>query len=84
LLYRVNKLFQPLVSHSAAEGAEPTLFAALSPQARPAAYYGPSGFYELKGPVKPAFIAKAGQDLETARRLWTESEALTHVSFGAA
>jgi NAD(P)-dependent dehydrogenase (short-subunit alcohol dehydrogenase family) len=81
LLYRINRLFQPWVSHSAAEGAQPTLFAALSPAAEPSAYYGPNGFYELKGPVKKAFIAPAARDPKLAQQLWTRSEQLTQVRF---
>ena len=83
LLFRGNKFFQPWVSHSAAQGAQPTLFAALSPLAEPAAYYGPDGFYELKGPVKKAFIAKQALDTEVAQRLWAESETLTQLRFGS-
>jgi NAD(P)-dependent dehydrogenase (short-subunit alcohol dehydrogenase family) len=54
LLWRINTLLQPFISHSAADGALPTLFAATSPQAEPAGYYGPNRFYELKGPPAPA------------------------------
>jgi hypothetical protein len=50
LLWQINKSLPPYVSHSAAEGALPSLFAATSPEAKAAGYYGPNGFYELKGP----------------------------------
>src|SRR6202790_4137050 len=49
LLWQINKLLQPFASQSAAEGALPTLFAATSPEAKAAGYYGPNLFYELKG-----------------------------------
>jgi NAD(P)-dependent dehydrogenase (short-subunit alcohol dehydrogenase family) len=82
LTWQLNKLLQPLLSHSAADGALPTLFAATSPQAKPAGYYGPNGFYELKGPPAPAKIMRQAKDLAVAARLWDVSAALTGVSFG--
>jgi hypothetical protein len=81
LLWEINKLLQPLISHSAAEGALPTLFAATSPEAKPAGYYGPNWFYELKGPPVPAKIMPQAKDLAVAARLWDVSAALTGVSF---
>jgi NAD(P)-dependent dehydrogenase (short-subunit alcohol dehydrogenase family) len=81
LLGLLNKVLQPFISHSAAEGALPTLFAATSPEAKPAGYYGPSGFYELKGPPVPAKIMPQANDLAVAARLWDVSAALTGVSF---
>jgi NAD(P)-dependent dehydrogenase (short-subunit alcohol dehydrogenase family) len=81
LLWQINRLLQPYVSQSAAEGALPTLFAATSPQAKPAGYYGPNGFYELKGPPAPAKIMPQAKDAAAAARLWDVSAALTGVSF---
>jgi NAD(P)-dependent dehydrogenase (short-subunit alcohol dehydrogenase family) len=81
LLGLLNKVLQPFISHSAAEGALPTLFAATSPEAKPAGYYGPSGFYELKGPPAPAKIMPQAEDSAVAARLWDVSAALTGVSF---
>jgi NAD(P)-dependent dehydrogenase (short-subunit alcohol dehydrogenase family) len=80
-LSRISKALQPLMSHSAAEGALPTLFAATSPRAEPAGYYGPDWFYELKGPPVPAKIMPQAMDEATAARLWEVSAALTGVSF---
>jgi NAD(P)-dependent dehydrogenase (short-subunit alcohol dehydrogenase family) len=81
LLWQINRLLRPFVSQSAAEGALPTLFAATSPQATPAGYYGPNGFYELKGPPAPAKIMPQAKDTAAAARLWDISAALTGVSF---
>jgi NAD(P)-dependent dehydrogenase (short-subunit alcohol dehydrogenase family) len=50
------KVIGSFMSHSAAAGALPTLFAATAPEAAPNGYYGPNGFYELKGPVAPAKV----------------------------
>ncbi|WP_213740203.1 SDR family oxidoreductase [Bradyrhizobium sp. dw_411] len=81
LLWQLSKSLQPLMSQSAAEGALPTLFAATSPDAKPAGYYGPNWFYELKGPPVPAKIMPQAKDAASAARLWDVSAALTGVSF---
>ena len=84
LMWQVSKSLQPLISHSAAAGALPTLFAATSPQAKPAGYYGPNWFYELKGPPVPAKVMPQARDAAVAARLWDVSAALTGVSFDQA
>ena len=81
LLWRISTLLQPFISHSAADGALPTLFAATSPQAEPAGYYGPNWFYELKGSPAPAKIMPQAKDHAAAARLWEVSAVLTGVSF---
>jgi NAD(P)-dependent dehydrogenase (short-subunit alcohol dehydrogenase family) len=75
-------LLKPLASQDAAHGALPTLFAAVTPEAQPGGYYGPSGFQELKGYPAPAKMTPAAKDVALAKRLWAESERLTGVSFG--
>lgn len=80
-LWQINKVLQPYISHSAADGALPTLFAATSPQAEPGGYYGPDWFYELKGPPVPAKIMPQAKDKAVAARLWEVSASLTGVSF---
>jgi NAD(P)-dependent dehydrogenase (short-subunit alcohol dehydrogenase family) len=82
LFWRISKSLQPVVSHSAAAGALPTLFAATSPQAEAAGYYGPDWIYELKGPPVPAKIMPRAKDTAAAARLWDVTAALTGVSFG--
>ncbi|MEH2481634.1 NAD(P)-dependent dehydrogenase (short-subunit alcohol dehydrogenase family) [Nitrobacteraceae bacterium AZCC 2146] len=84
LMWQISKALQPLMSHSAAAGALPTLFAATSPEAKPGGYYGPNGFYELKGPPVSAKIMPRAQDAAVAARLWDVSAALTGVSFDQA
>ena len=81
LLWQINKAVGPLISQSAAEGALPTLFAATSPEAKAAGYYGPNWFYELKGPPVPAKIMPQAKDATAMARLWEVSAALTGVSF---
>jgi NAD(P)-dependent dehydrogenase (short-subunit alcohol dehydrogenase family) len=84
LLWQVSKALQLVASHSAAEGALPSLFAATSPEAKPGGYYGPNWFYELKGPPVPARIMPHARDAAVAARLWDVSAALTGVSFDQA
>lgn len=62
-----------LFLQSADKGAEPTLYAATSPGARPGGYYGP-------GPA-PLVPADRALDKDLARRLWEVSEKLTDVPF---
>jgi NAD(P)-dependent dehydrogenase (short-subunit alcohol dehydrogenase family) len=81
LLGLLSKLLQPFISQSAAAGALPTLFAATSPEAKPAGYYGPNGFFELKGPPAAAKIMPQANDAAAAARLWDVSAVLTGVSF---
>jgi len=81
LLGQLGKILQPFASHSAAEGALPTLFAATSPEAQPGGYYGPNWFYELKGPPEPAKIMPRAKDAAVAARLWDVSAVQTGVSF---
>lgn len=81
LQWRVGRLFQPLFSQSAAEGALPTLFAATSSTAEPGGYYGPNGFYEMKGAPAAAKIMPHAKDFAAAAMLWDASATLTGVSF---
>jgi NAD(P)-dependent dehydrogenase (short-subunit alcohol dehydrogenase family) len=75
------KLLGSFMSHSAAAGVLPTLFAATSPTATPMGYYGPSGLYELKGSVAPAKVLPQAKDQAVARKLWEVSERLTGVKW---
>ena len=77
------KIVGSFMSHSAAAGAVPTLFAATSAQAAPSGYYGPNGFYELKGDVAAAKVFPQAKDEAAARKLWEVSERLTGVKWPA-
>jgi NAD(P)-dependent dehydrogenase (short-subunit alcohol dehydrogenase family) len=81
LSWYIGKFLQPYASQSAAGGALPTLFAATSPEASASGYYGPNGFFELKGPPVPAKIMPKVKDAASAARLWDVSAGLTGVSF---
>lgn len=69
-------LFQPVW-----QGALPTLFAATASEAKAGGYYGPNGIGEIRGYPSEASIPAPAQIPETLRRLWTETERLTEVTF---
>lgn len=73
-----------VLAQSASDGALPTLFAATSPNAARAGYYGPTGFMELKGGVGEATVAPRARDQAVAAELWAVSEKLTGVHWAAA
>jgi NAD(P)-dependent dehydrogenase (short-subunit alcohol dehydrogenase family) len=78
---RISARMVGWLGQSAAAGALPTLFAATAPDARPGGYYGPDGFFEMKGAVAPAAISAKAQNAELARKLWNVSEKLTGVAW---
>jgi NAD(P)-dependent dehydrogenase (short-subunit alcohol dehydrogenase family) len=73
-----------VLAQSASEGALPTLFAATSPDAVKAGYYGPTGFMELKGGVGEATVAPRARDRDVAANLWAVSQRSTGVHWAAA
>ncbi|MCI0509502.1 NAD(P)-dependent dehydrogenase (short-subunit alcohol dehydrogenase family) [Chromohalobacter marismortui] len=73
----VFKLTLPLISQSAAEGARPTLHAALSDHVGPGEYIGPGGLGETRGAPKTAHRARNARDTTVEARLWDVSCELT-------
>lgn len=73
-----------VLAQSASDGALSTLYAATSPNAVKAGYYGPTGFMQLKGRVGEATVAPSARDQTAAARLWSVSETLTGVHWAAA
>ena len=82
LFARGARLLEAVLSHSAADGALPILMAATLTDPTPGGYYGPTGFQEMKGPPGVAVIKRQARDADVARRLWSESERLTGVTYG--
>ena len=64
-------------------GILPALYAATSPDAAPAGYYGPDGFLGLTGASHPAREPRAARNAADAARLFDESARLSGVTFGA-
>lgn len=71
------------LGQSAAAGALPELYAALDPDARPGGYYGPCCWGETRGKPSPSKIMPQARDEAACARLWTASETLTGIKFGA-
>lgn len=76
-----NKILNPLLAMKPADGALPTLRAAVDPLAENGSYWGPSNFFELNGPPATAKISKLAKDETAASRLFDVSEELTGVRF---
>ncbi|MBV5260778.1 SDR family NAD(P)-dependent oxidoreductase [Synechococcus moorigangaii CMS01] len=71
----------PSLANSVAQGALPTLMAALEPTVTGGDYFGPQGFGEMSG--KPGLVTKSdlAQDEAIAQQLWETSETLVNYSF---
>ncbi len=61
-------------AQSATRGSWPTVLAAADIDAVPGRYYGPTGFFELRGPVGECKLAHQAKDIDAANKLWTLSE----------
>jgi NAD(P)-dependent dehydrogenase (short-subunit alcohol dehydrogenase family) len=81
-LARLSWRLVPFMWLDVDEGIKPTLYAAVSEDARGGAYYGPRGLYETAGGgvtfAKMPALARSRDDLD---RVWRLSEELTGVSF---
>jgi NAD(P)-dependent dehydrogenase (short-subunit alcohol dehydrogenase family) len=75
------RVLSRFVAMSATRGALPTLRAATDSNARGAEYFGPDGFYEMRGDPERVGTTAAAQDCTVAARLWTVSEELTGLRF---
>lgn len=73
LAYRFSNA---LVAQPAELGAYPTVLAAADPRAVSGGYYGPTGFFDARGPVGDADIERRALEESVAKRLWDVSEEL--------
>ncbi|WP_405818214.1 SDR family oxidoreductase [Streptomyces sp. NBC_00838] len=69
-----------LPSQGVEQGTEPLLYAATSPDAVAAGYYGPGGRFGLVGPTSTARTTRRALDDALNARLWAEAERLTGVA----
>ena len=69
----------PGLSMDVAQGALPSLLAAVSPDS--GAYFGPGGLAEMTGAPGPARSSARARDAAMAAALWERSEELTGVSY---
>ena len=70
-----------VLAQSARDGALPSLYAAMAPQAKGGGYYGPTGAGETRGAPGLARIMPQATDPVAGSRLWAMSEQLTGVTF---
>ncbi len=81
LLTAATNLLQPLLN-TAAQGAWPTLCAAVSDEVEGGAYYGPAHRFEAAGPAVRVRSNRASRSERAARRLWELSVEMTGVDPG--
>ena len=77
---RATMMVTKVVGQSAAQGARPTLFAALE-DLPGGSYVGPGGFAEARGLPQLVGRSPEASDADMAKLLWTASEDLTGISF---
>ncbi|MEV0032862.1 oxidoreductase [Nocardia sp. NPDC050793] len=80
-LDRVSKPFIRLIGHAPAKAAHSTLFAATMPDADPDIYWGPTRLFGTQGPVQPSPSSRLSKNPELQRRLWSESERMTGITY---
>ncbi len=73
--------FNGLFGQTAAEGAQPLVYAACEANVAGGAYYGPTGFKQMSGKPGRVDPASCALDEAIAARLWEESAQLTGVSY---
>jgi NAD(P)-dependent dehydrogenase (short-subunit alcohol dehydrogenase family) len=71
-----------VMAQSQEMGALPQLYAATAPEAKAGAYYGPDGWFAIKGYPREEKPHARLCNPRDALRLWERSEALTGVQFG--
>lgn len=72
----IMRRYTPFMFQPPAQGALPSLFAAVAPEASPGAYYCPDGFLELRGYPALARTPVQALDAKTATKLWDVSKKL--------
>ena len=80
----MSRFLNPFLAMQPADGALPILRAACDPEAAGGSYWGPTGFFEVRGLPGEAVIPDRARDRDVARRLWEASEHLTGVRYGFA
>jgi NAD(P)-dependent dehydrogenase (short-subunit alcohol dehydrogenase family) len=70
----------PLITHSANEGAKPTILASIG-KAKGGDYFGPTGFMEMKGKAGKAKSSASAHDENLAEKLWEVSEELVNQKY---
>lgn len=71
----------PLIGQDPKIGALPQLLAATDPQVQGGQYWGPRGFWELRGYPKQVTSNTKSHDVDVQKRLWVVAEELTGVRY---
>jgi NAD(P)-dependent dehydrogenase (short-subunit alcohol dehydrogenase family) len=79
--WRMLQILNPLIGQQPAMGALPTLYAATASDVQGGDYYGPDGFFELRGHPTKVKSSNQSYDTEVATKLWMVSEELTSVRY---
>jgi NAD(P)-dependent dehydrogenase (short-subunit alcohol dehydrogenase family) len=74
-------LVMRLYGQSSAQGALPSLMAAVDPGVEGGDYIGPGGFLTFKGPPKKQGSSRASHDAALGAALWQRAEAMTGVRY---
>ena len=83
-LQRHTPVFQflnPLLSQSPDMGALPTLYGAVAGDVGGGDFFGPGGWFEMRGYPKQVKSSDRSHDKECAKCLWAASEKLTDIKF---
>lgn len=75
------RTFLPFLFQPPAQGALPTLYAAVSPEAKGGLYYGPNKMSETRGYPAMAKIPEQAKDVDVSSKLWELSKKLANVEF---
>jgi NAD(P)-dependent dehydrogenase (short-subunit alcohol dehydrogenase family) len=81
LFQKYSEWMQARVLNRPEQAAGPSLFGATMPGVAGGTYFGPSRWFEIKGPPAPARVARAARSEADAARLWDLSERMTGVRF---
>ncbi|WP_319530958.1 oxidoreductase [uncultured Cohaesibacter sp.] len=80
----LNLFYKPLnalLAQPQTMGAVPTVLSAAGVEAKRGAYYGPTGIFDLRGPVSDSSVADHARVEEDWKRLWELSEDLVGIEF---
>lgn len=78
---RFLQIFNWFVAQGPEMGTLPTLRAATDPKAQSGEYYGPKGFFEMRGYPEVTDSNSLSKDESKAKKLWELSEKMTGVKF---
>jgi NAD(P)-dependent dehydrogenase (short-subunit alcohol dehydrogenase family) len=71
-----------VIGHRPERAAQSMLYAATTPDADPAIYWGPTRLMQTRGPVQASPSSRLSRNQTLAQRLWEESEKMTRVTYG--